>query len=158
MFFQNSQHLVVDQPLPGETNREDAHRRSLFVKLPHQNLLKINRNKRLGAGNFSCVFQGSYAGTPVAVKEIIISNRQKDTISELVKNEIEVSNYVAHPNIVTFMGFKLERENNQLNLLLVQELISGSNMENILYSKHLKERHKIGLKKKYYFTNILDII
>ena len=66
--------------------------------------LELDRRNRLGSGNFGMVYRGVHNGTEVAVKEIPINAREKDRLSEMIINEINVSNQVRHPNITRFMG------------------------------------------------------
>lgn len=84
----------------------------------------------LGKGVFGAVYQGTYFGTPVAIKKLFITGVPKDVMRDFNK-ETTIMKGLRHPNIVLFMGSCC----NPPNLLLVTELLQNGSFFDIYHKQ-----------------------
>ena len=79
-----------------------------------------------GTGTFGQVFEGSYFGTPVAVKELFSNKLSNDLILEF-HQECNLFKDMRHPNIVLFMGSAFDAP----KLYMVMELCQYGSVMNL---------------------------
>ena len=132
------------QPVPPKF---DIH---VSVKPLDPNQIPIDRNKYLGRGNFGFVYRSELSGTPVAVKELVVSKKINSEVSEMVKNEVVVSDLVRHPNIVQFMGYCSLMQAKDCCFLLVYEFVDGNNLDNILQDEDLEKEYAFYTARRYF--------
>ncbi|KAH3828239.1 probable serine/threonine-protein kinase drkD [Dreissena polymorpha] len=95
--------------------------------VPRINLADINLGKEIGRGGFGIVYEGSWIGTNVAIKEIKI--KRMKIAKPIVDQELCVHSQLRHPNIVMLMAFAIESD----RLYLVSELINGITLDSCLF-------------------------
>ena len=87
------------------------------------------------------MYEGQYAGTPVAVKKMKIKGLPSKVLTEFHK-ECSVMKRLRHPNLVLFMGSC----ENDMDLMLVTELMEyGSLLQ--MYSYSPKPNDKIIVER-----------
>jgi serine/threonine protein kinase len=91
-------------------------------------------DKPIGRGVFGIVYQGSYFGTPVAIKKLHVSGVPKNVLTEFEK-ECTIMRGLHHPNIVLFMGSCSKPP----TLLLVTELLSNGSFFDIYHQSNPPE-------------------
>jgi len=92
--------------------------------------IMLQPSRRLGQGSFGVVIEGSFCGTPVAVK--LANGLIPSSIQGLpqLANELRVLRRVRHPNIVLFHGGCIDVPNKCLAIVL--ELIRGDALNHFL--------------------------
>lgn len=60
--------------------------------------------EKIGGGNFGAVYKGEYVGTPVAIKEVLIHEDDKEFARKYIEREVAILRSVRHPNILSFIG------------------------------------------------------
>ena len=108
------------------------------VKPLEANEVVVDRMNRIAIGIYGSVYVGKFKNEQVAVKEISIKGKEAMSWQEL-KNEIQISSALRHPNIVQFLGYTTTQNFVWDTMLLVYELIEGSNLEVIIYDEQCKE-------------------
>jgi tRNA A-37 threonylcarbamoyl transferase component Bud32 len=88
-------------------------------------LKDLELERQIGQGSFGKVYQGSYFGTKVAIKKIIVKDEREMV---LIKREVDMLKDVRHPNIVSFYGICKQDD----ALLLVQEFVSCGELYKLL--------------------------
>lgn len=83
--------------------------------------LKVNWSDAIGAGSFGRVFQGTWLGTDIAVKQI----RRGASVKESVLREATIHSMLQHPNIVTFLGISTKKK----DILIVTEFVKGNSLQ-----------------------------
>jgi serine/threonine protein kinase len=73
------------------------------VRLLNFAYISLDKNKQLGSGSFSRVYQGQYRGTPCAVKLIFTVDLTVDVIKR-VAAEAQLLSLIRHPNVVDILG------------------------------------------------------
>jgi hypothetical protein len=109
--------------LIGERNSEDALRQQHNAKLLQQHLINakdVQLSKRIGAGGYGEVFQGTCLGVHVAIKTMHKVNFF--TVS-VFRAEILLTSTLRHPNIIGFVGACWSRE---LTCLILEWAPRGS--------------------------------
>ena len=91
--------------------------------------LSINFTQPIAHGSFGEAFQGTYKTTKVAVKRIKSKHGKRP--DKLIMREASIHQTLSHPNIVQFIGTHLDED----NVYIVTELIEGSNLEDIIYTR-----------------------
>jgi len=70
--------------------------------IPYKDLT-IDKNTQLGAGGFGAVYQGTWQGTTVAIKQLLIPNMTEKSLKAF-KQEATVMAKLRHPNILPLYG------------------------------------------------------
>ena len=93
--------------------------------------LTVHHHSILGRGSFGLVVQGSYCGSPVAVKLYshrgALSQTDRGTLDQTVFNECRVLRHVRHPNIVLFHGAVIDPSKHDIQIVL--EKVEGETLE-----------------------------
>ena len=79
------------------------------------------RDIHVGSGSFGIVVQGTFVGTPIAVK--LANNSATHNSAKELANELRVLRYVRHPNIAMFHGSYFEITTQSIGIVL--ELVKG---------------------------------
>lgn len=85
--------------------------------------------RKIGAGSFATVYEGTYFGTQVAIKKLHMSGIAADTMKAF-QSECDIMMEFRHPNIVLFMGSC----NKPPSLLLVAELLTNGSLYDIYHA------------------------
>ena len=96
-------------------------------------------NRVLGEGSWGCVREGTFRGSPVAVKElhrVLLSPHNR----RLFEREMEILSRCRHLNIVQFMG---ATSDDQIPLLVTELL--DRNLRELLEERHLNKGEIISL-------------
>ena len=88
---------------PSESKRRTSLTSDIDLGKFHLDCKDITKGKRLGTGTFGQVFEASYLGTSVAVKELFSNKLSNELILEFHR-ECNLMRDMRHPNIVLFMG------------------------------------------------------
>ncbi len=88
-------------------------------------LKDLELERQIGQGSFGKVYLGSYFGTKVAIKKIIVKDEREMV---LIKREVDMLKDVRHPNIVSFYGICKQDD----ALLLVQEFVPCGELYKLL--------------------------
>jgi hypothetical protein len=88
------------------------------------NVKDILIGPKIGKGSYAVVYEGKYAGTHVAIKEILFEGSTKDVIDEFNK-ECKLMLNFRHPNIVLFMGNAVT----ETKLYMITELLIRGKMK-----------------------------
>ena len=92
--------------------------------------LEINDAACLGRGSFGEVHRGTWRGTEVAVKRLREDMSSERELLEF-RRELAIVNYLAHPNIVQFLGACTT----SLPLCIVTEYMPGGNLADLLAAR-----------------------
>ena len=106
-----------------------------------------SRSNQIGVGAYGSVFKATWRGNEVAVKVLRLPEEPKNSFSdaknalrekleEIVTDftkEVEICCDLAHPNLVTLLGYAT-----QPDLLLMQELMQGNSIDQQLYNEKWK--------------------
>lgn len=137
----------VDPPLPpkkaGETFSQQVANNFKVDEGWSVNLDDVEIERQIGQGSFGKVYVGTYFGTKVAIKKIIVKDEREMT---LIRREVDMlkcvlasricparlrltlNRDVRHPNIVSFYGICKQDD----ALLLVQEFVSCGELYKLL--------------------------
>ncbi|XP_045030936.1 uncharacterized protein LOC116936145 isoform X2 [Daphnia magna] len=85
--------------------------------------LQVNTSKRLGSGTFGQVFEGTFNGDPVAVKQMSTTTAEREIIQREMSTHIELS----HVNVVKLWHVADSADNKFTHLAL--ELCAGTLMD-----------------------------
>lgn len=86
-----------------------------------------NFSKKLGAGGFGSVYEGTHNGTQIAVKQLEGLGRIKDSFLA----EVQSIGSIHHVNLVRLMGFCAEKAHR----LLVYEYMANGSLDRWIYQK-----------------------
>ncbi len=106
-----------------------------------------SHSRQIGVGAYGSVFKATWRGNEVAVKVLRLPeephSRDSDAkdalrgkLTEIVEDftkEVEICCDLAHPNLVTLLGYATQPE-----LLLMQELMEGNSLDQQLYNEKWK--------------------
>jgi serine/threonine protein kinase len=106
-----------------------------------------SHSRQIGVGAYGSVFKATWRGNEVAVKVLRLPEepRSRDSdakdalrgkLAEIVEDftkEVEICCDLAHPNLVTLLGYATQPE-----LLLMQELMEGNSLDQQLYNEKWK--------------------
>eukprot|EP01089_Gocevia_fonbrunei_P017174 TRINITY_DN5492_c0_g1_i1.p1 TRINITY_DN5492_c0_g1~~TRINITY_DN5492_c0_g1_i1.p1 ORF type:complete len:403 (+),score=62.26 TRINITY_DN5492_c0_g1_i1:86-1294(+) len=98
---------------------------------------EINVSKEIARGSFGVVYQGSFRGTDIAVKKLIVQNLDAKQMQDFA-DEVSMLKKLHHPNVVLLIGVCSQ----QPNLALVTELLAGS-MWNLLHDQNQRMDFKL---------------
>ena len=79
-------------------------------------------------GGFSIVHKGTFRGTKVGIKKIFNPNVTQELLEDLA-NEVQMLNFLRHPNIVLLMGICSKPQ----NLCIVTEYLANGSLYNLLH-------------------------
>lgn len=103
-----------------------------------------SRSRSIGTGAYGSVFKATWRGNEVAVKvlrlpeepasagddaKIALCAKLEEIVTDFTK-EVEICCDLAHPNLVTMLGYATQPE-----LLLMQELMDGKSVDQQLYNE-----------------------
>jgi tRNA A-37 threonylcarbamoyl transferase component Bud32 len=94
-------------------------------------------NKEIARGSFGVVYQGSFRGTDVAVKKLIVQNLDRKQMQDFA-DEVSMLKKLHHPNVVLLIGVCSQ----QPNLALITELLAGS-LWNLLHDQNQRMDFKL---------------
>jgi serine/threonine protein kinase len=100
--------------------------------------------KRVGNGNFGCVYKGEYLGAPVAIKELHMPEEDPEFTRKYIQREVSVLKNLRHPNIVNFVGICHHKaEGRKEHTYIITEWVAKGNL-----SKWIKRNAFISWKKR----------
>jgi len=82
--------------------------------------IEFDRRDRAGRGGFGEVFQGTWAGQPVAVKEVRDANPTDGDVCDFIL-EISLLSRLSHPNVIRFWRGCIDLRGSHRTLLMVTE-------------------------------------
>ncbi|CAK9093607.1 unnamed protein product [Durusdinium trenchii] len=94
--------------------------------------IDFDRRDRAGRGGFGEVFQGTWAGQPVAVKEVRDASPTDADVCDFVL-EISLLSRLSHPNIVRFWRGCVDLRGGHRTLLLVTEWMDRGVLSQLLH-------------------------
>ena len=103
--------------------------------------------ERIAQGTFGEVFKGQYAGKPVAVK-CIQAKHGKRSDKQILKEAQVHCQIRSHANIVQFIGTCFREK----EVFIVTELVSGGNMEDLIYTGQFQDGTPLDEIKKRKLT------
>lgn len=107
----------------------------LPVYLPELKLKDLSLSKIIGGGAFGQVWEGSWMGTPVAVKVLNAACQQgvPEHVMKGFEEEVNMLARLRHPNICMFLGSSF----NPPNRAIVTELVSRGSLWSLLRTRGL---------------------
>ena len=109
-------------------DEQSTHTASYGVPLIEKKDLKYDpKVDEIGRGTFGAVYKASWAGTPVAVKQMKMRNAK--LMESVLKSEVHVHNKIRHPNIVQIMAVATGKN----AVYIVSELVKGANLDELLF-------------------------
>jgi len=96
--------------------------------------------KKIGEGNFGCVWKGTYLGTKVAVKQLL--DVDDEDMHKYLEREMITLRDMRHPNIVQLMGLCKHTS----GLYIVTEYIPGGNLRKKLKDKSIEMSWELRAK------------
>ncbi|ODN80475.1 hypothetical protein L202_02713 [Cryptococcus amylolentus CBS 6039] len=89
--------------------------------------------RKLGSGSFGSVYQGSYLGIDIAVKEILPSNEYD--VHKYFEREWRIMRECRHPNIVLFLGL-CKAPDHDGRVFIVSEFVPCGNLRQCILSSN----------------------
>ena len=143
----------------GRTHKALANSRAARVFFSDENVRELqperkggdpgwqSRSNQIGVGAYGSVFKATWRGNEVAVKVLRLPEEPKnkrddakdalrEKLEEIVTDftkEVEICCDLAHPNLVTLLGYAT-----QPDLMLMQELMQGNSIDQQLYNEKWK--------------------
>ena len=98
-----------------------------------ENEFSIDTREIIGEGAYGKVYKGDLHGTTVAVKKLKL--KRAATMQKVVKQEMLIHRTLKHPNIVTFLGASIGKD----NLYIISEYVDGGNLEDVLFDPETQQ-------------------
>ncbi|KAH7429359.1 hypothetical protein KP509_09G043400 [Ceratopteris richardii] len=92
--------------------------------------LDFSKGMVIGKGSFGEIWKATWRGTPVAVKKILASLSEDESIIKHFKEEVELLLKLRHPNVVQFLGATTSKP-----LMLVMEFLKAGDLHSFLKEK-----------------------
>jgi len=130
----------VDAQESGAFDR--LHLNKFLAAIPKE---EIKYGRKLGVGGAGVVFQATYQGKEVAVKQLLRASNEQ--IASFQKEAVIMANY-RHTNLITFIGFCKNEDAFQGQYALVMEYAPGGSLASLLKSTQeisWKTRYQIAL-------------
>ena len=93
--------------------------------------IDVNWKVPVGVGTFGKVYHGTWLCTDVAIKQI----RRGATVKESIQREAKIHSLLRHPNIVTFMGMSIKKN----DVLLITEFVDGKTLQ-----EHIEDEEDVN--------------
>ena len=108
-----------------------------IVEIPLEKI-DVNWKVPVGVGTFGKVYHGTWLCTDVAIKQI----RHGATVEETIEREAKIHSLLRHPNIVTFMGMSIKKN----DVLLITEFVDGKTLQEYIEDEeHVNEAVKSAI-------------
>ena len=108
-----------------------------IVEIPLEKI-DVNWKVPVGVGTFGKVYHGTWLCTDVAIKQI----RRGATVKESIEREAKIHSLLRHPNIVTFMGMSIKKN----DVLLITEFVDGKTLQEYIEDEeHVNEAVKSAI-------------
>lgn len=99
-------------------------------KITYEELLL---EEQVGSGSFSEVYRGKWMGNTVAIKRILLYQKDSNPFEEFIK-ETTLMSSMRHPNVVQYYGATIRPP----HLYIITEFCSRGNLQSILRNKEIK--------------------
>lgn len=104
---------------------------------------ELEFHKSIGKGGFGEVFKGTWRGTEVAIKKILLARSKESKALEEFRSEIAIMSKLRHPNITLFMGAVTT---NTKEMCIVTEFLPKGNLFSMLHNPGVRLSSQQKLK------------
>jgi serine/threonine protein kinase len=83
----------------------------------------------VGTGGFGKVYKGTWVGTEVAIKIMMLPSRGRQQHSQFITNELKIHSRIRHPNIIQIMGVATTSS----QIMIASEFVRGCDLEMAIF-------------------------
>lgn len=105
--------------------------------------IEFDRRDRAGRGGFGEVFQGTWAGQAIAVKEVRDASPTDSDVCDFIL-EISILSRLSHPNVIRFWRGCVDLRSGHRTLLLVTEWMDRGVLSSLLHEGSQEMRLTLG--------------